>query len=73
MDGAAFGTRVLQAVGVLCVVLLAADFVFERHGQLSFDNWIGFRAAFGFAACVALVWLAAPLQRWLGRAEDDDA
>ena len=73
MDGAAFGTRVLQGVGALCVMLVAADFLFERHGPLAFENWIGFQAAFGFAACVALVWLAGPLRRWLGRAEDDDA
>ena len=73
MDGAALGTRVLLLLGVLCLLLTAADLVFETHGQLAFESWIGFHGAFGFAACAALVGTSGPLRRWLGRAERDDA
>ena len=73
MDGAVFGMRLLRIVGVLCALLIAADLVLGRHGQLAFENWTGFQAAFGFAACAVLVWAARPLRRWLGRPEDGDA
>ena len=64
MDGAALGTRVLLLLGVLCLLLMAADLVFETHGPLAFENWIGFQGAFGFAACAALVGVSGPLRRW---------
>ena len=57
----------LWAVGLALVVL---DFVVRRHDEIGFAEMIGFYAAYGFVACVALVLTAKGLRRLLERRED---
>lgn len=56
--------KVVYGLYALCAGLFAADFFYHKHTEFGFENWFGFYAVFGFAACVALViaskWLLRP-------------
>ncbi|MCE2438102.1 MAG: hypothetical protein J4F39_01610 [Candidatus Latescibacteria bacterium] len=59
-----------RALYAACALLLAADLVIVRHGHIAAEEWFGFHAWYGFAACVALVLIAQGLRMILGRKED---
>ena len=59
--------RGLWAIGLALVML---DLVVHRHDEIGFAERIGFYAAYGFFACVALVLAAKGLRRLLKRPED---
>lgn len=52
-----------------CALSIVADLFYEKHGVFAFEHWFGFHAAFGFAACVALILLAKQLRKLVGRPE----
>jgi hypothetical protein len=54
----------------LCVALIAAEFIVERHPHFGFDALHGFNAWFGFAAFVIVVKLGSGLRRFIKREED---
>jgi len=62
--------KVLRVFYVLCVVLLAADFVLHRHVMHNWEKLPGFYAIFGFVACTALVIVAKEMRKVLMRDED---
>jgi uncharacterized membrane protein len=59
--------RTLVAV---CVMVFAADFIFEKHGYVPWERWFGFQGGFGFLSGLVLVVAARSLGRILGRRED---
>jgi len=69
--------KIVYALYVVCVLLVAADLLYHKHlhfhfadERYNFEGWFGFFGFFGFIACVGLV-LAAKLMRVvLKRGED---
>jgi hypothetical protein len=59
--------RMLLAV---CLVLLAAEPFYGKHGHFAWEDWFGFHAFFGFAAFVVIVLLGKQLRRLVMRDED---
>ncbi|HPF28320.1 MAG TPA: hypothetical protein P5528_04525 [Steroidobacteraceae bacterium] len=51
------------------VTTLALQLLVKVKGHFAFDQWLGFGAAFGFFACVAMVLVAKVLGRLLKRDE----
>ncbi len=70
MDSRATGDRVFRLVVALCVLLVASDLFYVKHGHYDWEGWTGFQGAYGFASCVLLVLAAKQLRRWLKRDED---
>jgi hypothetical protein len=70
VDSRAFGERVFRAVLVVCVLLVASDLFYAKHGHYGWEGWIGFQGAYGFVSCVLLVLTAKQLRRLLKRDED---
>ena len=62
--------RIIKILVVACVVTVVADFLYHKHGDYSFQEWLGFDAAFGFVAYVSLVSLAKGIRGLLMRRED---
>ena len=62
--------KIIRAVAVICLVVVAADFFYEKHGHYSWEEWPGFYALFGFISCVVLVIAAKGLRKILMRDED---
>ena len=55
---------------VVCLVVLAADFFYHKHGHYGFEEIFGFHAAFGFATFFGLVLVGKHLRKLLMRDED---
>ena len=47
------------------------DFVFAKHNHFDWEEWPGFYAIFGFAACVMLVLIAKYVLRPLVKREEN--
>ena len=62
--------RLLYALYCVCALLLAADFLVQRHTQHAWDGWPGFYAGYGFVGCVLLVLIAKLLRLVLKRPEN---
>lgn len=62
--------RVIYALVAVCVLLLGADFLIERHVDHPWEILPGFYAVYGFVACVALVLIAKEMRKVLRRKED---
>ena len=56
-------------VGV-CLLTVAADLFYHKHGHFTWEEWLGFHAWYGFVCCVFLVLAAKQLRRVLMRRED---
>lgn len=54
---------------VLLVLVLAELFV-SLYGHFGFADWFGFHALYGFASCVAMVFIARAFGRMVRRRED---
>ena len=53
-----------------CVLLVAADFFYDKHGHFSFEEIPGFHAIFGFVTFAAAVLIGKELRKLLMRKED---
>ncbi len=62
--------KFLRGFYIICAILLAVDFVHNRHVIHSWENLWGFYAVYGFVACVALVEIAKLMRALLMRAPD---
>ncbi len=62
--------KFLRGFYIICAILLAVDFVHNRHVIHSWENLWGFYAVYGFVACVALVEIAKLMRAVLMRAPD---
>jgi len=63
-------TLLIRLLLAVCVVLVLADFVYDKHGDYGWEEWFGFHAWFGFASFFLLVLTGKPLRKLLGRDED---
>jgi membrane protein YdbS with pleckstrin-like domain len=61
--------RLLGVLYLLCVLLLAVDFIYHRHAEHPWEALWGFYGLYGFVACVSLVLIAKQLRRLLKRPE----
>ena len=63
-----------KGVGVICVLLLVADVIYQlvgrKHVHFEFEAIPGFYALAGFVSYVGLVLAAKKLRTWLKRDED---
>jgi len=62
--------RFVNGFYVICVLLVALDFVVHRHISHSWENLWAFHALYGFGACWILVVIAKQMRRVLMRDED---
>ena len=62
--------RIRYALYVICVLLVIADLIVNRHSYLPVEEIPAFYAFYGFAALVGLVVLAKALREMVGRNED---
>ena len=62
--------KLIRVLATLCLLLVAGDFAYEKHGHYSWENFPGFYAILGFASCAAFVLGATQLRRILKRDED---
>ena len=62
--------KFLRGFYIICAILLAVDFVHNRHVVHSWENLWGFYAVYGFVDCVALVEIDKLLRAVLMRAPD---
>lgn len=60
---------IIYSFYVVCVILVALDFVIHRHIYLDFEKIPAFYAIYGFVACVVLVVLAKLMRLVLMRDE----
>ena len=70
LDDPANVTRLYRGVWAVGLFLVALDFVLDRHDDVPVAETIGFYAAYGFVACVALVLAAKLLRRCVSRPEN---
>ena len=63
-------SRLLRGYYLICLLLLALDFILHRHVVHSWEDLTGFYALFGFVACVTLVLIAKQMRKILKRKED---
>ena len=54
-----------------CAILFLLDFVFHKHNHFDWEEWPGFYAIFGFAACVMLVLIAKYVLRPMVKREEN--
>lgn len=62
--------RIVYALYAVCLGLLVAELVIDRHAEFPVQGWFGFYAAFGFLAYCGIVNTAKILRRLLRRPED---
>jgi len=62
--------RLLNALYVLCAVLVALDLVVHRHTEHPWEHLVAFYPLYGFAGIVILVLAAKGLRRVVMRPED---
>ena len=63
-------TKIIWALFGICVLLLMADLVIQRHAEIGVDGYIGFYGAYGLIGSVFLVFLAKQMRKFLKRPED---
>ena len=62
--------RLLIALIVICILLVGADYTYEKHGHYAWEDWPAAQGIFGLAACAVLVLVARVLGGLLRRNED---
>ncbi len=62
--------RLLGVFFAILAILLAAEFFIHKHGYFPFEDMPFFFAAYGFVACVAVIFTAKVLRFFLSRKED---
>ena len=61
---------VLRFFYLICIALLAADWLVDRHVAHTVEKLFGFYALYGFVSCWMLVIVAKQLRRLVKRRED---
>ena len=69
LDDPANVRRLIWGLVGICVLVVAADLLYEKHVHYGFQSWPGFDAVFGFVSCVFLVLTAKRLRKILMRGE----
>ncbi|RJS93127.1 hypothetical protein [Salinisphaera sp. Q1T1-3] len=58
------------ALLAVCLMLVGAEFAYEKHPYFGFDGFFGFYALVGFATVIVAVLLARLLRPMIGRHEN---
>ena len=56
---------------IVCAVVLSLDLFIHKHGDYHWEEWPAFHAAYGFVACVLLVFIARFVLRILVERKED--
>lgn len=70
LDRARNVDRIYYLLLAVCLLLIPADLVYEKHAHFGFEGWFGFYGFFGFVVFVFVVLVGAQLRRILMRGED---
>ena len=62
--------RVIKLLVAVCVGLVVADFLYEKHAHFDWEGWPLFYAVFGFVAFALAVLAGKQLRRIVMRKED---
>jgi len=62
--------KILKVFYVICILLVAADFIVHRHIYHDWENIPAFYAVYGFVGCVILVLIAKAMRKVLMKEED---
>ena len=62
--------KLFNGLVAVCVLAVAADLVFHKHGHFAFETWFAFHAWYGFVCIVLLVFGARVLRALVSRPED---
>jgi uncharacterized membrane protein len=62
--------KIFLGLVAICVVLLVADFFYDKHAKFAIEAVFGFYGIFGFVCCIFLVLAAKELRKLLKRPED---
>lgn len=63
-------TRLVRALVIVCLGLLAVDLFYHKHGHFAWEEWFGTYAFFGFLAFFFIVLAGKQLRKVLMRDED---
>ena len=61
---------IVYTLYALCAGLLLADVFYHKHGHFAFEEWFSFYAVYGFISCLAVVFVAVWLRKFIKRDED---
>lgn len=64
------GTRIAWGLGIACVLIAIADWLYTKHPHVSFEAWFNFYGFFAIVATVAVLLLCFALRPLLERKED---
>ena len=60
---------IIVSLVLVCIALVAADFLYHKHGHFDFELWPGFYAWYGFLSYCLIVLSAKQLRKFIGRKE----
>jgi len=63
-------SKIYYSVLVVCLLLLAADLLYDKHAEHPLEQYFGFSAFFGFVSYVFIVFAAKQLRKIVMRSED---
>lgn len=63
-------TLLVRVLAAACVLLVAADLIYHKHGHFGWETLLGFHGFFGFASFFLLVLAGKHLRTVLMRDED---
>lgn len=70
LDSPSFGNKFAWAVGLVCLGLGVADFLYHKHGHFEIENVPVFYGLFGFIAFIFVVFVGVGLRKLIMRDED---
>ena len=70
LDRPGSAAKLVRALMIFCVLVLVADFFYEKHVHYGWEKAPAFYAIFGFSAYVFLVFVATAFRRFVMRKED---
>ncbi len=63
-------SKIYYGVVAVCLLLLGADFFYDKHAEHPLEQYFGFSAFFGFVSYVFIVFAAKQLRKIVMRPED---
>ena len=61
---------IYRGLWIVCALLLAADFLYEKHVVFAFEEFPAFYGIFGFVGIFGIVLAGKYLRKLIGRKED---
>ena len=62
--------KLVYLVYGICVGLLFADLLYDKHPHFAVEGWLDFYGFYGFASYTALIFIAKALRKLVRRRED---